>query len=450
MSSWFFFSVVVISIFSILLSIYIHKPDFPQLEIEPDDYWKLEDPEKDDDTIYSYSIDIKETEVSKFKKQLEDERFLPTHYDKAYDNYMNELKQVLLGFDWKQHQHFLNTFKQYRTEIEGLKIHFLRVSTPPKEKKTRVVPLVILHGFPGSFWDFFKIIPILTNPSRHGFDFGVEESIQFDVIVPSLPGFLFSDKPMKQGFDAIATARILGKLMNRLDFIDYFVHGTEGYGSDVATLLSSLYPNRIAGLHVSNPFVRPTFSTFTLAKYALKAMKQNQESKDGEEDDEDQYTDMADYFKQDKFTYPTNAQAFGAAFANSPTGVAQYIESRWKQLSTYAGDMNLNELFTLDEIATEIYLHWLTNTLPSALTILDTSYNYETVWLSSQVRIPTAISYSKQSPWRCSKDILEDRYLNLTRVTDLPKGGLFHHLQDGHKIAEDIFSFVELQLLHSK
>ncbi|CAO4379539.1 unnamed protein product [Caenorhabditis nigoni] len=388
MSSWFFLSVVIISIFSILLSFYVHKPDFPPLEIEPDDYWKLEDPEKDDDTIYSYSIDVEDSRISKFKKQLESEKLLPTLYNEKYDNYMKELKQVLLGFDWKQHQHFLNTFKQYRTEIEGLKIHFLRVSTPPKDKKTRVVPLLIVHGFPGSFWDFFKVIPILTNPSRHGFDFGVEEPIQFDVIVPSLPGFLFSDKPAKQGFDGIATARILGKLMHRLDLNDYFVHGTEGYGGDVATLLASLFPTRIAGLHISNPFVRPTFSTFTLAKYAWKAMKHDDE-KEGEEEVES-YTDMADYFKQDKFSYPTNSQAFGAAFANSPTGAAQYIESRWKQLSTFSANTNLNELFTLDEISTEIYLYWLTETLPSAFTILDNSYNYETVWLSSQARIPTA------------------------------------------------------------
>ncbi|EFO88457.1 hypothetical protein CRE_10548 [Caenorhabditis remanei] len=445
MSSWFFLSVVVISIFSILLSIYVHKPDFPPLEIEPDDYWRLDDPEKDDDQVYSFSIDVKEEEIQKFKNQLKTEKFLPTLHDTTYDTYLNELKQVLLGFDWKQHQHFLNTFKQYKTEIEGLKIHFLRVSTPPKDKKTRVIPLLILHGFPGSFWDFFKVIPILTNPTRHGFDFGVEEPIQFDVIVPSLPGFLFSDKPAKPGFDAIATARILGKLMNRLDLTQYFVHGTEGYGSDLATLLASLYPIRIAGLHVSNPFVRPTFSTFTLAKYAWKAM-----GKDDEKEGEDPHTDMADYFKQDKFTYPTNAQAFATAFANSPSGTAKYIESRWRQLSTFSASTNLNELFTLDEISTEIYLYWLTLTLPSALTILDNSYNYETVWLSSQARVPTAVSYSKQTPWRCSRDILEDRYLNLTRVSELPKGGMFHHLQDGHKIAEDIFAFVELELLNKK
>lgn len=254
--------------------------------------------------------------ITKFKSKLESETFLPTLYDPEYDAYLADLKQVLLKFDWAQHQHFLNTFKQYRTEIEGLKVHFLRVSTPPKDKKTRVIPLLILHGFPGSFWDFFKIIPILSNPSRHGFDFGVDEPIQFDVIVPSLPGFLFSDKPGKQGFNAIATTRILAKLMYRLDLTDYFVHGTEGYGSDLATLLASLYPNRVAGLHVSNPFIRPTFSTFTLIKYAWKALshkdkeEKEKEVAEGKEEVPD-VTDIAEYFKQDKFTYPTNAQAFG-------------------------------------------------------------------------------------------------------------------------------------------
>ena len=95
--------------------------------------------------------------IQKFKNHLKSEKFLPTLHDTTYDAYLNELKQVLLGFDWKQHQHFLNTFKPYKTEIEGLKIHSLRVSTPPKDKKTIVIPLLILHGFPGSFWDFFKV-----------------------------------------------------------------------------------------------------------------------------------------------------------------------------------------------------------------------------------------------------------------------------------------------------
>uniref|UniRef100_A0A8R1HXT4 Epoxide hydrolase n=1 Tax=Caenorhabditis japonica TaxID=281687 RepID=A0A8R1HXT4_CAEJA len=449
MSSWFFASVIVISIFSILLSLYVHKPDFPPLEIEPDDYWRLDEPEKDDDAIYPYTIDVDEALINQFKEKLETERYLATQHDAERDEYFLDLKKVLLNFDWSQHQNFLNTFKQYRTEIEGLRVHFLRVSTPPKSKTSRVVPLLIVHGFPGSFWDFFKVIPILTNPSRHGFDFGVDESIQFDVIVPSLPGFLFSDKPVKSGFNAIATARILGKLMHRLDVDEYFVHGAEGYGGDVATLLASLYPQRVTGLHVSNPFVRPTFSTLTLAKFAWKALSHKEKTEEAEEEGIE-LTDIVDYFKQDKFVYPTNAQAFGTALLNSPTGAAKYIESRWHQLSTFSADTSLRRLFTLDELATEIYLYWLTDTLPSALTILDNSYNFDTVWLSSQVRVPTAVSYSRDSPWRCSEDVLGDMYLNLTRVTELPKGGTFHHLQDGHKISEDIFSFVELQLMKEK
>ncbi|CAI2354682.1 unnamed protein product [Caenorhabditis sp. 36 PRJEB53466] len=450
MSFWFNIIVGLLASSAILLSVYYGKPRYEPLKIEPDDYWKLEEPEKDDDTIYAYSIQVEEKRISDFKVKLKSERFLPTLYDEESDQFMGDLKEVLLKFDWSQHQHFLNTFKQYRTEIEGLRVHFLRVSTPPTEPKTKVVPLLILHGFPGSFWDFFKIIPILTNPSRHGFDFGVEESIQFDVIVPSLPGFLFSDKPVKPGFDAVATTRILAKLMYRLDLSDYFVYGTEGYGGDVATLLASLYPSRVAGLQVSNPFVRPSFSTPTFTKYAWKALSKKT-VEEGKEEEEARFTDIYDYYRQEKFTYPS-ALLIGDALLNSPSGTVKFIVTRWKQLSSFSGRTPLRRLFTLDEIATEIYLYWLTDSLPSALSILDNSYNSEVDhWLHAQVQVPTALSYSTETPWRCSKNILEDVFLNVTRVSDhLAKGGTFHQLQDGHKTAEDIFAFVEFQLLHNK
>ncbi|KAK6017472.1 hypothetical protein OSTOST_17008, partial [Ostertagia ostertagi] len=114
----------------------------------------------------------------------------------ARHSFLSNLSEVMTSFNWKQHQHFLNTFKQYRTEIEGLAIHFLRISLP-KESAKDTVPLLMLHGFPGSYWDFFKVIPILTNPIRFGFDFGVKRPLLFDVIVPSLPGFVFSGKPSR-------------------------------------------------------------------------------------------------------------------------------------------------------------------------------------------------------------------------------------------------------------
>ncbi|CAI5453139.1 unnamed protein product [Caenorhabditis angaria] len=432
MSSVFFLSIVVISIISVLFSVYIHRPDFPELEIELDNYWKLDDPVKDDDTIYSYSIDVDTNVIDDFKNRLKSEKVFGT------SQFLQNLTKVLLDFDWKQHQNFLNTFKQYKTEIEGLNVHFLRISTPISGKKKTLVPILMLHGFPGSFWDFFKLIPILTNPTRYGFDFGVKESIQFEVIIPSLPGFLFSGKSEKNEFDIIASARILGKLMRRLDLQKYFVHGGEGIGSDLATLIASLYPARIQGLHLSNPFVRPTFSTFTLLKYAYNAYQRSENSN---------YTDIVEYFASDKFAWPSNPDSISTSLGNSAIGTVKYISNLWSLYSLTSSNDTLNLHFTLDEISTEIYLYWITQTLPSALQIHGNSYTSEAIWQSAQVRIPTAIVYSTNTPWRCEPEILSDKYLNLTRVNELPKGGLFHYLQDPNKVAEDIFSFVELQLL---
>lgn len=86
----------------------------------------------------------------------------------------------------------------FSTEIEGLNVHFLHVSYPPQPSERRY-PLLLIHGYPGSFWDFYKVTPILGNPSRFGFEFGANGRISFDLVVPSVPGFGFSDKPAKPG-----------------------------------------------------------------------------------------------------------------------------------------------------------------------------------------------------------------------------------------------------------
>ncbi|CAB3397588.1 unnamed protein product [Caenorhabditis bovis] len=406
MSSFFFYSVLFISIISIFISIYFHKPQFPPLEIDKDGYWKPGNPVKDDDTIYSHTIKIDETEIQKFKNKLASETRIK-YRNEEYDKYLDRLFQVIENFDWKQHENFLNTFKQYRTEIEGLNVHFARISTPLQGKNKKLVPILLLHGFPGSFWDFFKLVPILSNPSRHGFDFGVKETIQFDVIIPSIPGFVFSEKPEKSGFDAIAITRIIAKLMDRLDIDEYFVHGCQGFGSDIATLLTSLYPDDILGLHLSNPFVRPTFSTYTLSKYVFSAIFGNE--------DERGFTEIQEYFRDEKFSVSMSPEVIGTSLQNSPMSTVLFIENEWKSLSSRAKTTNLFNLFTLDEIATEIYIYWLTSSAPSALQILNECYNKDLIWLSAQPKIPTAVVYSKESPWLCSENLLSDKYLNITR-----------------------------------
>lgn len=142
-------------------------------------------------------------------------------------------------YDWRKAEAQLNSFPQYTTQIEGLKvtlifllhifitvvfqIHYIHVK-PPANKYKVVLPLLIVHGWPGNVYEFYKIIPYLSDPNNH-FD-GAKSDIAFEVIAPSIPGYGWSEASHKAGFDQIATARIFKKLMNeRLGFKRFMAQG---------------------------------------------------------------------------------------------------------------------------------------------------------------------------------------------------------------------------------
>ncbi|VDL82342.1 unnamed protein product [Nippostrongylus brasiliensis] len=264
----------------------------------------------------------------------------------ARHEFMSNLSKVMAAFNWKQHQQFLNSFKQYRTQIEGLNIHFLRVSLP-KEPSVDVVPILLLHGFPGSHWTFYKagfraiwcfhlfdfsltkssVIPILTNPVRFGFDFGVKRPLRFEVIVPSLPGFLFSSKIHKS------------------------VLGTE-----IAATVAALYPAEVRGAHLSNPIVHPQFSTQVFFKTLMETFPR------------DEATSSRSEFLERSHDLALNRDAL----ASSPLGSASYLMSVWSMFSSRDRSHTLNDLFTLDELATVSYLYFLTGTTPHAASMMRT------------------------------------------------------------------------------
>ena len=156
----------------------------------------------------------------------------------------------------------------FRTEVEGISIHFFRHNFPEKKGQQKV-PLLLIHGFGSSSWDFYKVIPILANPSRFGFDFGPDgKQIVFDVIVPSIPGFGFSQAPRKPGLGAIETARIFGKLVKKIGHSNYFVHGSGELGSRLAGILGLLEKN-VMGIHLANPFLDLSEDWLLRAKWEL-------------------------------------------------------------------------------------------------------------------------------------------------------------------------------------
>src|SRR5713101_8175112 len=151
-------------------------------------------------------------------------------------------------YDWRRFETELNSFPNFRTSIDGLGIHFIHVRSPHLD----ALPIVLTHGWPGSIVEFMKIIRPLTNPTEHG---GRAQDA-FHVVVPSLPGFGFSDKPTQTGWNLPRIASAWSLLMQRLGYRRWVAQGGD-WGAGVTTALGHLRPAGLAGIHLNWPFVFP-------------------------------------------------------------------------------------------------------------------------------------------------------------------------------------------------
>ena len=148
---------------------------------------------------------------------------------------INVLDYWMNQYDWRKQESHLNSFPQFKTSVGGLDIHFIRKGPETKSGK-KILPLLLLHGWPGSFVEYLKIIPMLT-AERPGFDF------VFEVIVPSLPGYGFSDPARKPGMGPAEIGHIFDRLMQRLGYEQYYVEGGD-WGSLIGTAMATIYPQR--------------------------------------------------------------------------------------------------------------------------------------------------------------------------------------------------------------
>ncbi|VDP24876.1 unnamed protein product [Heligmosomoides polygyrus] len=151
---------------------YISPP--PELKIEENGWFGGGEPRPDDLTIYPFEVNVTPDELEDLKHRLERSRISHSHLEDSNDFWYgfnsDELEVFrqywLKSYDWKKHEKIINTFSQFKTEIEGIKVHFIHQPAASGYKK--VVPLLIVHGWPGNVFEFYKLIPILTDPKKHG------------------------------------------------------------------------------------------------------------------------------------------------------------------------------------------------------------------------------------------------------------------------------------------
>jgi L-ascorbate metabolism protein UlaG (beta-lactamase superfamily)/pimeloyl-ACP methyl ester carboxylesterase len=319
-------------------------------------------------------------------------------------------------FDWRAQERRLNRLEQFTTTIDGLNIHFVhRRSTRPN-----ALPLLITHGWPGSFLEFEKIIPLLTDPPAGG--------LAFDVVAPSIPGFAFSGKPREAGWGPQRIGEIEAKLMARLGYARYGVQGGD-WGSIIGQQVARNDATHVAGLHMNMCRTAPPagdpLAGLTDAEKAR--LKRNE----GWTADETGYQQIQG----------TKPQTIGIALNDSPAGLAAWIVEKFQSWCDCDG--NPEHIFTKDELLTNISLYWFTQTAASSARIYyESRHPIAPPAPASRVEAPTACAdFEKEVIWSPRK-WFEPRF-NITRWTTMPRGGHFAAMEQPKLLADDVRAFFQ-------
>lgn len=326
--------------------------------------------------------------------------------------YMHEIHDYWLeSYDWRERESLLNRWEGFKTDLDGLGIHFLHV----RSSNEGALPLVVTHGWPGSIVEFQKVIEPLTEPQAHG---GNAEDA-FHVVCPTLPGFGFSDKPKRPGWNVEKIARAWNELMVRLGYTRYVAQGGD-WGAAVTTAIGAQNLGSCAGIHVNMPLVSPDPETMKdlteLEQAALAGLKFYQDHDSG-------------YSKQQS----TRPQTLGYGLADSPIGQAAWIIEKFYQWMDCQG--HPENVVTRDELIDNVMLYWLPDAGASSARLYWESFNSGS---RDPVTIPAGCSVFPKEIFRTSKRWAEKRYSNLIHFNVLDKGGHFAAFEQPELFVDEV------------
>jgi pimeloyl-ACP methyl ester carboxylesterase len=322
-------------------------------------------------------------------------------------------------FAWQRQVEKLAALPHFRFTHDGLGIHFLHV----RGSGPRPMPLLLTHGWPGSFLEFLRILPLLTNPAAHGGD----AADAFDVVIPSLPGFGYSDHPATSGVNAFRVAEIWTHLMTALGYPRFAAQGGD-IGAAVSTALGLRYADRVIGLHLNyipgsyRPWLDDTSNISDAEKNSLATNARWF-------DEEGAYAHLQ----------RTRPQTAAYALNDSPSGLAAWILEKFRAWADCDGD--LSRTFTRDELLTNVTLYWMTQTIGSSMRMYRENSQAPLHFSREDfVRPPTAFAHFPKEIPTAPRSWLE-RGFNLQRWTEMSRGGHFAAMEQPQLLADDIRAF---------
>ena len=376
--------------------------------------------------VKPFTIAVEDSVLEDLRQRLADTRWPDEIPNTGWDygsnlTYLKELVEYWrTGFDWRAQEAKLNAFSHFKSEVDGLDIHFIH----ERGRGPNPMPLVITHGWPSCFFEMTKIIPLLADPASHG----GEPADSFDVVAPSLPGFGFSDHAQDRGMEVQRVAGMWNKLMTQN--LGYPRFGSQGgdIGSGVTSRLGYAHADSLYGIHLTSvtrptPYFGPGSQPITEAEQALM--------------------DQRDRWFLDEGGYNhiqgTKPQTLAYGLNDSPAGLASWIVEKYRTWSDCDGDVE--KRYTKDELLTIVTIYWVTQTISSSTRMYyENQKNLWTMEKDQKVPAPAGMAMFPQEISRPPREWAERSY-DVRRWTEMPRGGHFAALEEPQLLAEEVRAF---------
>jgi pimeloyl-ACP methyl ester carboxylesterase len=331
--------------------------------------------------------------------------------------YMKELVAYWRDrYDWRAHEARLNRLRQFTVPVHGIDLHFVH----EPGVGPRPLPLLLSHGWPGSFVEFEQLIPRLTDPAR----FGGDPADAFTVVAPSLPGYTFSFRPDQPRFGIVAIADVFAELMTVLGYARFAAQGGD-WGAFVTSRLGAAHPDRLVGIHVNLLAVRREAP----AAAPVEGMAE--------------FLDELRHWQREETGYQwiqgTRPQTLAYGLSDSPVGLAAWIVEKFRSWSDCGGDVERR--FSKDVLLTNAMLYWVTGAINSSFwPYYDRFHSPWPIGEDQRIAVPTAYASFPREILHPPRALAE-RYYDIRRWTAMPAGGHFAALEEPDALAGDIRAF---------
>jgi pimeloyl-ACP methyl ester carboxylesterase len=369
--------------------------------------------------IESFSVHISQSVLDDLRSRIRNTRWPDNITGSGWKfgadlSYIKELAEYWVqGFNWRRVEDEINAWPNYIANIEDYKIHYIHI----RGKGKKSFPLIITHGWPGSFLEMLRLIPPLMD----------DAAFPFDLVIPSMPGYGFSQKVTKPGCNTRKIAGLWFKLMQQLGYKKFGAQGGD-FGSGVSTQLGLKYPQEVTGIHLN--YIPGSYKPYIEAGDSLTG-EENQFLRSIEEWDKKEYG----YGHQ----HSTKPLSLAYGLNDSPVGLCAWLVEKYYGWADCQG--NIENVFSKDDLLAQVTLYWVTETIHSSIRLYQENSLVPLHFSKGDfVRVPVGIArFPLEEPFPPRSYI--ERGYNVTHWTDMPAGGHFAAMEQPELLAADIRDF---------